>query len=147
MAEWRVRRKGGTQPPNVPSAPDATYMDGGWQGWGHWLGTGNQSNKAKKEKFLPFDRALRAARQLRLVSEKEWRLWCRSGARPANMPSHANSVYVHEGWMGWMEWVHWLHHTNLGAAPAPAAARPASKRAALGGAGALGKSGDKRRRR
>ena len=40
--EWKAWCKEGMRPPNVPSHPDRTYKDGGWQGWGHWLGTGNQ---------------------------------------------------------------------------------------------------------
>ena len=125
--EWKEWCKEGMRPTKVPAAPDRTYKGGGWQGWGHWLGTGNQ--KHQKKNFLPFDEALRAARQLRLVSEKEWRLWCRTGARPANMPARPNKVYVHDGWMGW---VHWLYHANLGPAPAPAVAPTTHKRAAPG---------------
>ena len=83
--EWKAWGKEGVRPPNVPANPDRTYKDGGWQGWGHWLGTGNQHNQSKE--FLPFDEALRVARALQLVSHKEWRLWCRSGARPANVPA------------------------------------------------------------
>ena len=68
--EWKVRCKEGRRPPNVPSHPDATYKDGGWQGWGHWLGTGNA---APSTTLLPFDEALCVARSLRLVSRAEWR--------------------------------------------------------------------------
>ena len=142
--EWEEWCKERTRPPNVPSHPEKTYKDGGWQGWGHWLGTGKQSSKAKKEQFLPHDEALRVARSLRLVNEKEWRLWCNSGARPANVPSRPDKVYVHDGWMGWERF---LHHANLDAAPAPAPARTASKRAASDHAGTPGKGGGKRRRR
>ena len=133
-------------PPNVPSNPHHTYKDAGWQGYGHWLGTGNQSSKAKREQFLPFGQALRMARHLRLVSSTEWRLWCRSGARPSNLPSNPQQVYVHDGWMGWE---HFLYHANLGAATPPTSTRPGAKRcAALSCAGtAAGKGGGKRRRR
>ena len=131
------------RPPNMPSAPDQTYRDAGWQGWGHWLGTGNQQNQNKN--FLPFDEALRVAWSLRLVSSKEWRAWCRTGARPANVPNRPDKVYVHDGWMGW---THWLHHANVGPAVAPAATRPGTKRAAAEHAAASpGKSNGKRRRR
>jgi len=142
--EWEVWCKEGTRPPNVPSHPDRTYKDGGWQGWGHWLGTGNQSNQAKKAQFLPFDECLRVARQLRLVSQKEWLLWCRSGARPANVPAAPDQAYVHDGWMGY---THWLCHANLDAPTALAPAPPTRKRgrAAGGGAGTAGRG--KRRRR
>ena len=143
-AEWEAWCKEGRRPPNVPSTPNRTYKDGGWQGWGHWLGTGNQSSKAKKEQFLPFDEALRVARQLRLVSQKEWLAWCRSGSRPANVPAAPHQVYVHDGWFGYE---HWLYHANLGPPAAPAAARSVSKRAAAGRAGAPSGPGRGKRQR
>ena len=126
LKEWEVWSKAGMRPRNVPSRPSQVYQGHGWQGWGHWLGTGNQSSKSKKEQFLPFDAALRVARQLRLVSHKEWLLWCRSGSRPANVPANPDKVYVHDGWFGWE---HWLHHGNL-----PPAAGQAARAADRGGA-------------
>ena len=113
--EWQAWCSEGMCPANVPRRPDLAYKDHGWQGWGHWLGTGNLPGYQKKN-FLPFDEALRAARQLRLVSAKEWRLWCRTGARPANVPACPDRVYAHDGWMGW---THWL---RCGAAGGPALA-------------------------
>ena len=107
LVEWNEWCKEGMRLPNVPSRPDRIYKNGGWQGWGHWLGTGN--HKAQKKIFLPFDQALRAARQLRLGNQKEWKLLCRTGARPANMPARPEEVYVHDGWMGWG---HWLGNGN-----------------------------------
>ena len=141
--EWKVWSREGLRPPDVPSDPSKVYKDHGWQGWGHWLGTGNTSGGQAKG-FLPFDEALRAARQLRLVSQKEWNLWCRTGARPVNMPTRPDRTYMHDGWMGW---VHWLYHANLGPAPAPAAAPTARKRAAPGRTSTPGKGKGKRRRR
>ena len=57
--EWHQWCKGGTRPPNMPSNPDKTHKDGGWRGWGHWLGAGNQAEKAMQ--FLPFGEALAVA--------------------------------------------------------------------------------------
>ena len=144
--EWEAWCKEGRRPPNVPFNPNATYKDGGWQGWGHWLGTGNQPTKAQEQPFLPFDEALRVARSLRLVSRAEWQAWCRTGARPANVPAAPNEVYVHDGWAGWE---HWLSHANLDEATAPDAPCPGLKRKATGGAvtaAGKAKSGGKRRR-
>ena len=115
------------RPPNMPSHPNLTYRDAGWQGWGHWLGTGNKVGGAKD--FLTFDEALRVARSLRLVSKAEWQAWCRSGARPANVPACPDQVYVHDGWWGWE---HWLYHANIHTTVVPVAAQPASKRSAAG---------------
>ena len=141
--EWWAWCKEGSRPPNVPSNPNRVYKDHGWQGWRHWLGTGNQLHQ--KKNFLPFGQALRVARQLRLVSQKEWKRWCRTGARPANMPTHPETAYVHDGWMGW---VHWLYHANLGPAPAPAVAPTARNRTAPGRSQTTpGKGGGKRQRR
>ena len=145
--EWAALCKNGGSPPNMPARPDNTYKGAGWQGWGHWLGTGKQSNKCKQEQFLPFDEALRAARSLRLAGEKDWRLWCRRGARPANVPAAPDQAYVHAGWMGWENW---LYHADPDAGPAPAAPRSpprASKRAAPASGAASGKARAKRRQR
>ena len=140
--EWQVWSKEGLRPRNMPATPNEVYKDHGWQGWGHWLGTGNQLRR--KKDFLPFDEALRAARQLRLVSQKEWFAWSRTGARPANIPARPDTVYVHEGWMGW---VHWLYHANLGPPTTPAVAQSTRKRAVPGRTRSPGGSRGKRQRR
>ena len=140
VVEWQRWCKDGLRPPCVPYNPNKSYAGAGWQGWGHWLGTGNQ--KHQKKNFLPFEEALRVARALRLVSASEWRAWCRSGARPANVPQSPEQAYKNAGWAGYK---HWLRHADPDAAP-PAKARPqpASKR---GAPGMPGKSGGKRQRR
>ena len=38
MEDWA---KTGVRPANMPSTPDRIYKHDGWQGYGHWLGTGN----------------------------------------------------------------------------------------------------------
>ncbi len=140
--EWKVWCKEGPRPRNVPSNPNRVYKDHGWQGWGHWLGTGN--TQPGTGQFLRFGEARRVAQSLRLNTQQEWRAWCRTGARPANLPACPDEVYVHDGWMGW---VHWLYHANLGPATAPAAASNARKRPAPGRTHTPGRSGGKRQRR
>ena len=104
--EWKMWSKEGLRPANVPAMPDRVYKDHGWQGWGHWLGTGNQRTKL----FLPFAEALVVARSLGLHSSAEWRVWSKVGARPANVPSNPNKIYKDHGWQGWG---HWLGSSNL----------------------------------
>ena len=55
--------------------------------------------------FLPFDRALRAARALKFAGVKDWDAWRKSGARPANVPSNPNVVYKNAGWQGYKHWL------------------------------------------
>ena len=65
---WHAFSKSGARPVNSPSLPDRAYQHDGWQGYGHWLGTGNVAEKDKQ--FLPFKDALLYARSLKLKSEK-----------------------------------------------------------------------------
>ena len=103
--EWKARCKEGRCPASVPRRPDLAYKNGGWQGWGHWLGTGNQSGKAKKQQFLPFDGALAVAQSFNLVSLLEWQQWCKEGMCPPNVPSNPQRTYKDGGWQGWGHWL------------------------------------------
>ena len=105
---WRAWRMTGARPANVPSGPDQVYKHDGWQGYGHWLGTGNVARK--DQQVLPFKKALVYARSLKLKSKGEWTVWSKSGGREANMPSHPDRSYKHEGWQGYG---HWLGTGNL----------------------------------
>ena len=139
--EWRQWCKEGMRPPNVPSHPDRTYNDSGWQGWVHWLGS---SGIKKASKFAPFDQALTYARSLGLASRTEWEAWRKEGRRPPNVPSDPSKAYKDGEWQGWG---HWLGTGNTPGA-APATTRPAGKRAAPGRAGtASGNGRGKRQRR
>ena len=92
----------------MPSAPHTTYKHDGWQGYGHWLGTGNVA--AKDKQFLPFKKALQHARSLKLQRSNEWKDWAKTGARPANMPSSPDKTYKHDGWQSYG---HWLGTCNV----------------------------------
>jgi hypothetical protein len=39
---WKVWRKSGQRPSDIPSSPDQTYRDDGWISWPDWLGNGKQ---------------------------------------------------------------------------------------------------------
>ena len=62
---------------NMPSRPDKTYKHDGWQGYGHWLGTGKLAGG--KLAFMPFKKALAYARTLKLQGVNEWRWYFRLG--------------------------------------------------------------------
>ena len=51
--EWHAWSKAGRRPANLPSNPNKAYAEVGWQGWGHWLGTGNVAgfNHLKKKEM------------------------------------------------------------------------------------------------
>ena len=102
QTEWRQWCKEGRRPPNVPAAPSCAYKDSGWQGWDHWLGSGDLT---KASKFAPFAKALTIARSLGLASSTEWEVWCKEGMRPPNVPSRPDRTYEDDGWQGWDHWL------------------------------------------
>ena len=101
--EWRDWARTGVRPANMPSRPDRTYKPDGWQGYGHWLGTGNAAPKDRQ--FLPFKKALAYAHTLKLKNAKEWEDWAKTGVRPANVPSNPHKTYKHDGWQGHGHWL------------------------------------------
>ena len=42
MTEWKVWRKAGQRPSNIPSNPNGTYRDDGWISMPDWLGYGSE---------------------------------------------------------------------------------------------------------
>ena len=108
VKEWEHWTKTGVRPANIPSNPLRIYKHDGWQGYGHWLGTGAVAPQDKQ--FLPFKKALLIARCLKLKNTSEWRVWCKNDARDANMPSNPHATYKHDGWQGYG---HWLGTGNL----------------------------------
>lgn len=41
--QWQKWCKSGFRPTDIPSCPYQVYAGVGWEGYGHWLGTGNQN--------------------------------------------------------------------------------------------------------
>ena len=99
--EWPAWCVSSAPPANIPSNPHTTCRHDGWQGHGHWLGTGNLRTKD----FVPFKKALLYARSLKLKTNTEWRQWCKSGACPANILSSPGQSYKYEGWQGCGHWL------------------------------------------
>ena len=101
--EWRDWIKTGARPVDIPSNPNSTYKHDGWQGYGHWLGTGTVAPQDKQ--FLPFKEALQYARSLKLKSKKEWKDWGKTGVRHAKMPFEPDKTYKHDEWQGYGHWL------------------------------------------
>lgn len=55
--------------------------------------------------FLPFDRARAFVHNLQLESAAEWRDYCASGDKPADLPSNPNVAYEREGWVSFTDWL------------------------------------------
>ena len=101
--EWNAFCKSGKRPADIPAKPSETYKNKGWIGMGDWLGTGNIANYNKK--YRNFNAARKFVRSLNLKSEAEWRAFCKSGKRPADIPGNPNKTYKDKGWIGMGDWL------------------------------------------
>ena len=65
---WKQWCKSGARPADIPATPHKVYAGSGWQGYGHWLGTGNESGGVKQQ-WRPFGAAAAFAQSLGLISK------------------------------------------------------------------------------
>ena len=63
--------------------------------------------------FLPFDEARKYVRSLKLKSQQEWLVYCKSGKLPSNIPLRPDGTYAKKGWTGYSDWVGNTHGKYL----------------------------------
>jgi superfamily II DNA or RNA helicase len=90
------------RPADIPANPETVYKGKGWINLGDWLGTGTIAPHQRK--FRTFDQAKMFVQALGLHSNKQWREFCRTGKRPADMPSNPEKTYT-EDWRGWPDFL------------------------------------------
>ena len=79
------------------------------------MGTDNVATKDRQ--YRPFEDARAFVRDLGLKSQAEWRDYCKSGKRPADIPTNPNQVYANDGWSGLDDWLGNELDDEIGAAP------------------------------
>ena len=94
-------------PPNMPKAPEITYIKKGWKSAGDFLGTGRVA--CAKRKFLPFKKARNYARSLNCKSGREWKEFVagknkKLGKIPSNIPRLPWKTYKNE-FVSWKDWL------------------------------------------
>jgi hypothetical protein len=95
--EWNDYCKSDKKPTDIPIAPNKTYRQSGWVGWGDWLGTGN----VFRRDWPPFKEARALVRSIGLKSSKEWNDYRKSDKRPPYIPTNPHKVYSQSGWVSW----------------------------------------------
>jgi hypothetical protein len=108
QGEWRAYCRGelgglGPRPRDIPSAPSQVYRGHGWVSWGHFLGTNVVANVNRI--FRSFAAARAFVRKQGLRSNAEWRAWCGTGNRPADIPASPDAVYRGRGWVSWRDFL------------------------------------------
>jgi Phage-integrase repeat unit len=103
VAEWLQYCKSGNKPADIPDQPRPKYSGAGWAGMGDWLGTDTIAPHLRE--YRSFEKGRDFARSLKLKSGIEWLQYCRSGKKPADIPSAPAHVYAHNGWVGMGDWL------------------------------------------
>jgi superfamily II DNA or RNA helicase len=98
--EWFEYCRSGKKPADIPTNPRAVYADDGWVGYGDWLGT-----RRYRRIWRSFQEVRAYVRKLKLKSASAWREYCKSGKKPADIPSHPHVAYDHSGWVSWNDWL------------------------------------------
>ena len=78
--------------------PHEIYKE--WTTWGNWFGTGNKHFKD----FLPFTKARKLARSLRLKTSAEWVTWYRKHGANKKVPHTPSQTYPKQ-FRGWADWL------------------------------------------
>lgn len=111
--EWQAYCQGKRKdlpslPFNIPTNPNRTYQNNGWDGWGNWLGTGFVA--PQKRQHMPFKAARKFVHSLHLKGQSDWRKYCKGEidslpVKPDNIPNNPDIVYKNTGWSGYADWV------------------------------------------
>ena len=101
IQEWKEYCKSGNKPDDIPAHLWDIYKE--WNGSGDFLGTGFVA--AKNRIYLSFTESRNFVSKLNLKNHKEWATYCKSGNKPANIPSSPINVYKKEyvdlgDWLG-----------------------------------------------
>jgi hypothetical protein len=70
---------------------------------GDWLGTGTVATYLRQ--YRSFKKARAFVRRLGLKSVSEWRDYCKSGEKPADIPANPHDTYANDGWAGYYDWL------------------------------------------
>ncbi len=103
QTEWRKWSQTEVRPSDIPAYPEGVYKNDGWKDWGDWLGTDRVA--PQNMQYLPFQEARAFVCALQLSNSSEWKVWAKSGARPANIPASPSGVYKSKGWVSWGDWL------------------------------------------
>jgi superfamily II DNA or RNA helicase len=102
-SEWKKFCSSGKRPNDVPSNPSKTYENSGWIDFNDWLGSKNVSTR--NINWMNFENAREYVRKLKLKNEKEWKVYCKSGSKPANIPYDPKQVYRNYGYINFGDWL------------------------------------------
>ena len=99
---WIAYCASGRKPNDIPSNPNQHYANAGWVDWPDWIGN---TRRIPSNGWRPFKKARAFVHKLGFKSVGEWRIYCRSGEKPADIPTAPERVYANAGWLDWRDWL------------------------------------------
>lgn len=103
LVGWNEYIKSKKMPADIPNAPQSTYRNFGWKGFGDWLGTGTIATFQRE--YKPFEDARTFVQSLKLKNNKEWESYRKSSKMPNDIPSNPNETYKDKGWISLGDWL------------------------------------------
>lgn len=101
VEEWYSLKS--KRPSNIPSAPQRTYENKGWKGWGDFLDIENY--RGNDVEWMPFEVARSIIRKLGLKNVNEWYEYSRSADLDKRIPRAPAVAYKNDGWIGNGDWI------------------------------------------
>ena len=97
--DWAKYCESGYKPRDIPYSPYRAYKNL-WRGWSDWLGTVTP----RDIEYMSFEEARKFVHSLGLKNREEWNEYCKSGKKPAHIPSYPNQTYKKD-WNGMGDWL------------------------------------------
>ena len=97
VSQWKEFKRKNNIPLEVPRNPDFVYKNNEWEGWNKFL------NK-QEIKYKPFDEVKDYVKKNNITNEKKWRIHCKSGEKPTDIPSAVSKIYF-KYWKGWSDFL------------------------------------------
>ena len=101
LQEWLTFCRSGNKPVDIPQKAERVYAKK-WKGVGDWLGTDFLATQ--KRKYRSFEDAIDFVRGLGLKGQEDWLGYCKSGEKPADIPSNPDNTYK-DNWKGYGDWL------------------------------------------
>jgi hypothetical protein len=111
ITEWNKYCISCNKPPNIPSNPDKSYKNKGWEDYPDWLGY-ERKNKLSSQ-LWPYEKARAYVHKLNLTGEMGWRAFSKSGKLPKEIPKTPHYSYKNKGWEDYPDWLGYERKNKL----------------------------------
>jgi len=103
--DWNHYCTSGKKPIDIPSVPKLAYKNQ-FVSMDDFLGIKIICNRRKNKDWRSFFDARKFAHNLNLKGKQEWKLYCKSGKKPIDIPLDPQKSYSARGeWLGWGDWL------------------------------------------